>query len=302
MKNIVIKIVTTLIILILILIPTLAAVNINNSNIKLEPKIVTIETTTIEEPAASVESEEIKMITDFSDKLNTIQTIGKKPTETELSTEEPATVVILNEEETTTRKYTTKETTNVVTQAKETTTKENKKEEPATIADETTTCLEVTTMKEPETASPSTNDYNKWQYEAAITVWNYLKSLGYNNYICAGIMGNIMSECGGHTLYLEWWLNDNGYYGICQWSKAYCPEVFGRDLETQLNYLAKTIAGEFNNFGYKYYSGFNYNKFLQLTSIEEAAEAFAACYERCATWTYSSRVSNGYKAYQYFVG
>ena len=44
----------------------------------------------------------------------------------------------------------------------------------------------------------------KAEYPAATEVWLYLKELGYNDYVCAGIMGNLMAETGGQTLNLEW--------------------------------------------------------------------------------------------------
>ena len=140
-------------------------------------------------------------------------------------------------------------------------------------------------------------------YSVATTIWKYLRGLGYNNYVCAGIMGNIMAEVGGHTLYIQPYLYGEygGFYGICQWSIKYYPAVNGADLNTQLAYLSKTIAYELNTYGYKYRSGFNYNSFLNLSDASEAAIAFAAAYERCGSATYSLRASNAIKAYNYFV-
>ena len=34
----------------------------------------------------------------------------------------------------------------------------------------------------------------------ATEIWLYLKKQGYNDYVCAGILGNIMAEVGGQTL------------------------------------------------------------------------------------------------------
>ena len=112
-----------------------------------------------------------------------------------------------------------------------------------------------------------------------------------------------MAEVGGHTLYIQPYLYGEyeGFYGICQWSIEYYPEVNGTDLNTQLNYLSKTITYELNTYGYKYRSGFNYNSFLNLSDASEAAVAFAAAYERCGSATYSLRASNAIKAYNYFV-
>ena len=43
----------------------------------------------------------------------------------------------------------------------------------------------------------------KSQYPEATEVWLFMKEQGWNDYVCAGIMGNLMSETGGHTLNLN---------------------------------------------------------------------------------------------------
>ena len=141
------------------------------------------------------------------------------------------------------------------------------------------------------------------EYPAATTIWLYLKDLGYNNYVCAGILGNIMAEVGGQTLNIQYTLYDKSgkYYGICQWSSAYYPQVHNTDLGYQLDFLRDTIQKEFKIFGYIYQSGFTYDKFLQLTDAKAAAMAFAKVYERCGSGSYSVRQKNAEKAYNYFV-
>lgn len=144
------------------------------------------------------------------------------------------------------------------------------------------------------------------EYPTAAYIWNTLKSWGWNDYVCAGIMGNLMRETGGDTLYIKPTLYDASgrYYGICQWSAKYCPKVQGTNLDTQLNYLKNTVEKEFNTFGKKYSSGFTYWHFTQMTDEREAAVAFAACYERCSTGgnRYLKRQNNATTAYKYFVG
>ena len=140
----------------------------------------------------------------------------------------------------------------------------------------------------------------KAEYPAATEIWLYMKKLGWNDYVCAGILGNMMSEVGGQTLDIQYWLYGGNYYGICQWSKGY-SQIWGADLPTQLNFLRDTIEYEFNTFGKLYYSGFNYNAFLNLTNEKEAAKAFAKCYERCGSASYTVRQKNATKAYNYFT-
>ena len=138
------------------------------------------------------------------------------------------------------------------------------------------------------------------EYPVATEIWNFMKAQGWNNYVCAGIMGNIMAEVGGQSLNIRYNAYGNGYYGICQWNKAY-GQVWGADLKTQLNFLKSTIQYEMNTFGFNYYKGFNYNSFLNLQDARQAALAFAKCYERCGSGSYGVRQNNAIKAYNYFV-
>lgn len=143
----------------------------------------------------------------------------------------------------------------------------------------------------------------KEKYPEARKVWNYLKKLGYNDYVAAGIMGNLMTETGGNTLNIKpnAYGSNKKYYGICQWSKKYYPKVQGKNLDYQLSFLKNTIKNEFNTYGYKYAKGFNYKSFLKLKDSKKAALAFAKVYERCGSGSYSKRQANAVTAYKYFV-
>lgn len=149
-------------------------------------------------------------------------------------------------------------------------------------------------------------EQGKWEskakeYPAATTIWRYFKELGYNDYVCAGIIGNLMAEVGGQTLDIQWWLKGNGYYGMCQWNQGYKSQVWGADLQGQLDFLQDTIKYELDTFGFVYSKGFNYEQFLSLNSAESAAKAFAKCYERCGSASYSIRQKNAVVAYNYFT-
>ena len=133
------------------------------------------------------------------------------------------------------------------------------------------------------------------EYPYATYIWLYLtETLGYNNYVAAGILGNIMSEVGGNTLNIRYWLYsyNSYYYGMCQWNRTYFPGVQGADLPGQCDYLANTMYSQFGN---------KYNTFVNLQSTQEAALMFAKNYERCAASTYRSRQNNAIQAYNYFV-
>ena len=172
----------------------------------------------------------------------------------------------------------------------------------------TTKQLEVSTSKvenHPTTTKTTTKPQkDNGKYPVAVEVWNYMKALGWSDAVCAGIMGNMMAEVGGQTLNLNYRLYDSSgnYYGICQWSNRYYPQIQGADLETQCNFLRDTIKKEIDIYGKRYASGMNFEKFLQMDDPEEVALCFAMAYERCASWTYDVRQNNATKAYNYFVG
>ena len=150
------------------------------------------------------------------------------------------------------------------------------------------------------------SEQRKWEikegeYYIATKTWRYMKSLGWNDYVCAGIMGNLMTETGGQTLYIKPNASGNGYYGICQWNSAYKNDVWGADLQGQLNYLGKSIKYQIDTYGYAYKPNFNFNSFLKLNNEKDAALVFAKCYERCGSSSYWVRQQNATIAYNYFV-
>lgn len=141
------------------------------------------------------------------------------------------------------------------------------------------------------------------EYPVATQIWLSMKEQGWNDHVCAGILGNIMAECGGHTLSVQWDIYDHSgwFYGICQWSLYYRPEASGLSLENQLSLLYNTIEAEFDYAGFCYYYGFTYDDFLQMTDYRNAALAFAKVYERCGSASHSIRQNNAQIAYEYFT-
>lgn len=135
------------------------------------------------------------------------------------------------------------------------------------------------------------------EYEEANYIWNYLKNLGYSDYVTAGILGNIMAEVGGNTLNINPTAETNEYYGICQWRKKYFPDVVRLSLEDQCNFLRDNIEYEICTF----HPTYSYKEFLNITDIREAALVFAEGYERCNKNTYILRQDCAEIAYNYFV-
>lgn len=137
----------------------------------------------------------------------------------------------------------------------------------------------------------SDGDYNQ-----ARQVWNYLRDLGLNKYVCAGIMGNIMAEVGGQTLDISRWpqYSQKNYYGICQWAgsrKQRLLNDYGTTLEDQIRFLSVELF-EVIPKG---------NSFYNMQDEQQAALYFAKYYERCGSGSYAVRQSNATKALQYFA-
>ena len=148
----------------------------------------------------------------------------------------------------------------------------------------------------------------KWEtrmdeYPIATTVWKYLtEAMGYNNYVAAGIMGNMMAECGGQTLKLNYKArNASGHYGLCQWSTGF-TKVQGADLQGQLSFMAESFPEQINRWGsICYKKGFTYDDFMAMEDAEEAAYAFCVIYERPGPGSYNQRRANATKALEYFT-
>jgi hypothetical protein len=144
----------------------------------------------------------------------------------------------------------------------------------------------------------------QWEEEHyyATEVWEYLRQKGFSQEVTCAIIGNMMIETSGGSLDLKptiYSLSGN-YYGLCQWSKEYYPEAHGLSFEQQLDYLLETLQWEFNTFGWLYAEDFNYESFLEMTDLAEAALAFAKSYERCGPASYKLRQEAAIKAYEYF--
>ena len=139
------------------------------------------------------------------------------------------------------------------------------------------------------------------RYPVATEVWLYLTgTLGYSDHVAAGIIGNMMGECGGLTLNLQWWrYNSTNHYGLCQWSPKYYPQMQGATLQQQLEFLGTSIPETFNGWAGKAYK-INYEEFLALTDCKEVAKYFNYVYERPGGYD-SRRGKWAQEAYDYFT-
>ena len=133
-------------------------------------------------------------------------------------------------------------------------------------------------------------------YDQAREVWNALRDLGLNEYVCAGIIGNIMAEVGGQTLDISRWpiYSQGTYYGICQWAgsrKNRLLNDFGTTLNDQIRFLSVELFEVIPKD----------NSFYNMQDEQEAALYFAKKYERCNSKYYTVRQKNATKALEYFT-
>lgn len=171
----------------------------------------------------------------------------------------------------------------------------------------------------PETTTPDIEDitppqyseddkfweYAKAQYPIATEIWLTMKSFGWTDAACAGIMGNIMRECGGDSLkYINpnLYNSSNTHYGLIQWSKRYYPDIqptasWTPSIEEQLTYLRYTIINQ-KSLHHNY--GFTEGYLLTATSYIDVAIVFCEGYERPNEAT-TRRERNAEVAWEYFV-
>lgn len=133
------------------------------------------------------------------------------------------------------------------------------------------------------------------EYPVAQYVWDYLHDYGYSDAVTAGIIGNMMSECGGQTLALQPYVYGGGrsYYGLCQWSRLYYPQAMDLDVDGQMQVLIDTIDETMR------VRGGSYAYFLTITNAYDAAYYFEKYYEG-AGWA-TIRGTNALTAFEYFT-
>lgn len=143
--------------------------------------------------------------------------------------------------------------------------------------------------------SEYTTKEQRSRYPVASLVWELLRQNGLSEYVAAGIIGNMMAECGGQTLDLQPYIYASGFYGLCMWSLTYFPQIDGQDVHGQISVLMDTIKPNMEEAGY------TYDSFLALTDARQAARWFSYGYERPAVWA-EQRADNAEAALAYFGG
>ena len=154
-------------------------------------------------------------------------------------------------------------------------------------------------------------EIHKWEvcaseYPVATQVWLYMKEeFGWSDTICAGIMGNMMAECGGcWTSDLDWSVNSSSGYGMIQWlgsRKQQLFNIYGNspNIENQLNFMKDELYG--TNGVAKQVTDSQFNEIMNADSPEDCAYAFACYFERCGEEHRWERRDYARRAYDYFV-
>lgn len=156
-----------------------------------------------------------------------------------------------------------------------------------------------TARAEPASAAGQV-DYGKMSdYPVAAQVYARLSAAGWSDVCIAGVLGNMMTECGGQTLalepYCEYWDDGVKYYGLCQWSMTYNAAVDGLDVDRQIDYLFGNIEKNMAYFG----GDGAYGRWLSSTDAGQAARDFCGWYERGSAT--DKRVQNAGTAYDWIM-
>ena len=146
------------------------------------------------------------------------------------------------------------------------------------------------------------------QYPEARKIWDIMKSWGWSDETCAGIIGNMMAEIGGKTLNLSDWASNGGCgYGLIQWTgsrRTTIKNKYGAQptIEQQLEFMKDELYGT---------NGITQQVSQEVLDIilntngqrtpEEIAYTFACRFERCAERYRAMRRDLARDAYNYFV-
>lgn len=145
------------------------------------------------------------------------------------------------------------------------------------------------------------------EYPVATQAWLYMKNeLGFSDIVCAGIMGNMMAECGGcWTSDLDWDVSSSSGFGMIQWlggRKQQLFSIYGSNpsVENQLDFVKDELYG--TNGVTKQVTDSQLDKIINAETPEDCAYAFACYYERCGEGHRWVRRDYARHAYEYFVG
>lgn len=146
------------------------------------------------------------------------------------------------------------------------------------------------------------------EFPIAQEVWDTMKSFGWSDVMCAGIMGNMMRECAGNNFDLHWQAvnKSSGCYGLCQWTPMYHHRVQNANVQEQLAYLKSSLENkEYSPRGRRINYGNLLKRLQSLETPEAVAKEFFIDYEwivnnHPSQASVRQRQANARKAYEYF--
>lgn len=172
---------------------------------------------------------------------------------------------------------------------------------------ETTIATEVITTEEIITTIVEDTSKAEEEYPVATQVWKYMRNeFGWSETVCAGIIGNLMAECGGcWTSDLNWSISSSHGKGMIQWiggRKAQLIEKYGENpsIEEQLCFMKDELYG--TNGVTKQVTDWQLNEIMNAENPADCAYAFASYFERCATQYRWQRREYADRAYEEFHG
>lgn len=145
------------------------------------------------------------------------------------------------------------------------------------------------------------------EFPVATEVWLYMKNeFGWNDIVCAGIMGNLMAECGGcWTHDLNWQDDGNQSFGLAQWTKGRRAAIFAKygslpTVKEQLEFMRDEMYGT-NGVTKQLFKEEYLDTIMNAATPEGCAYAFAQYFERCNERHWAPRKGYARTAYEYFV-
>ena len=157
----------------------------------------------------------------------------------------------------------------------------------------------------PETTVKDIWDERREEYPVATEVWLYMKNeFGWSDIVCAGIMGNLMRETGGDTLYLNPESNSIWGFGLVQWMNHRKKDILNKygnnpSVVEQLEFMKDELYG--TNGVRQQVADWQRDKIFNASTPEKSAEEFARWFERPASTNYANRKANAAIAYEYFT-
>ena len=121
------------------------------------------------------------------------------------------------------------------------------------------------------------------EYPVATRMWLHMKTFGWSDEVCAGIIGNVMAETGARTLDIPLKEYKGGPFGLIQWTKSRREKVvalYGYDAtaEEQLDFVYDELYG--TDGIEQQVKDYERERILNADTAQKAAKYFCKDFER----------------------